>query len=640
MAKTYPNQQLGAGELIKNSYGKINTNSNAINADVTELYAQDADFEAQLTQIINETDLDPNKDPEVTNARDSSVFGSFDTVKLRLDNTDDSFTTQLADIAINIEQFGAKPNDPLFDNALPIQNTIDYAYSLGGGNVLIPKGTFYLSSVQGIQSNMITPKPNVNIIGLGRQSILKVKNGMNGVGTKFNVIRHTSDNVVTEINNVIFKDFTIDENGINNLIPSGEFKDNVAIGIWKGKNIIIDNVQVLDNPGRQTFSLGANISPHSVENVIICNCNTSLTSRDVNTFQTDHSTIYLQANNVFVSNNIINSDRFTAIETHSSNANYNNNIIKKCSTAFNIVATVTDNVNSFITKNIIENASRFCIFWSESGFELSNTNINDNVIRISSNSTHSFDISSNVNVDIDKIRIENNTLEYIGAIFTNNANCINIGIVSSLTIKNNQFYNFPSRVISLGSINDSLNLFIEDNKIFDCCKGEIPSYNYPIALLSLNTIKIITIKGNQIENTTSAQFMVKALGGNAPVDDCIITNNNCINLPVDFTYSGVPTNKFYVNHYGNGTPENSLVGSLQSVYYDKITNKKWVKKFQDKLTTGWRSEEYLNAYPITGTYKTNDVVYADSATAGGYIGWICVTSGAPGVWKGFGLIQA
>ena len=93
MAKTYPNQQLGAGELIKNSYGKINTNSNAINADVTELYAQDADFEAQLTQIINETDLDPNKDPEVTNARDSSVFGSFDTVKLRVDNTDNKVDT-------------------------------------------------------------------------------------------------------------------------------------------------------------------------------------------------------------------------------------------------------------------------------------------------------------------------------------------------------------------------------------------------------------------------------------------------------------------------------------------------------------------------------------------------------------------
>ena len=40
-------------------------------------------FKNQLTDIINETSLDPNKDPEVTNAR-----GTFDTIGLRLDDSD------------------------------------------------------------------------------------------------------------------------------------------------------------------------------------------------------------------------------------------------------------------------------------------------------------------------------------------------------------------------------------------------------------------------------------------------------------------------------------------------------------------------------------------------------------------------
>lgn len=46
------------------------------------------------------------------------------------------------------------------------------------------------------------------------------------------------------------------------------------------------------------------------------------------------------------------------------------------------------------------------------------------------------------------------------------------------------------------------------------------------------------------------------------------------------------------------------------------------------------------AAPTTGTWVISNKVYNSNPIAGGYIGWVCITSGTPGVWKGFGLIQA
>lgn len=46
------------------------------------------------------------------------------------------------------------------------------------------------------------------------------------------------------------------------------------------------------------------------------------------------------------------------------------------------------------------------------------------------------------------------------------------------------------------------------------------------------------------------------------------------------------------------------------------------------------------AAPTTGTWARGDKVYNSQPSASGYIGWVCVTAGTPGTWKGFGLIQA
>lgn len=49
---------------------------------------------------------------------------------------------------------------------------------------------------------------------------------------------------------------------------------------------------------------------------------------------------------------------------------------------------------------------------------------------------------------------------------------------------------------------------------------------------------------------------------------------------------------------------------------------------------------YGIALPTTGTGTVGDIVYRETPFPNGYIGYVCVTSGTPGVWKNFGKIDA
>lgn len=46
------------------------------------------------------------------------------------------------------------------------------------------------------------------------------------------------------------------------------------------------------------------------------------------------------------------------------------------------------------------------------------------------------------------------------------------------------------------------------------------------------------------------------------------------------------------------------------------------------------------AAPTTGQHSLGEIVGNTVPVAGGWIGWVCTTPGTPGVWKGFGAIEA
>lgn len=47
-----------------------------------------------------------------------------------------------------------------------------------------------------------------------------------------------------------------------------------------------------------------------------------------------------------------------------------------------------------------------------------------------------------------------------------------------------------------------------------------------------------------------------------------------------------------------------------------------------------------SAAPTTGTWKAGDILLDVTPSAGGTIGWVCVTAGTPGTWKTFGTIAS
>lgn len=61
----------------------------------------------------------------------------------------------------------------------------------------------------------------------------------------------------------------------------------------------------------------------------------------------------------------------------------------------------------------------------------------------------------------------------------------------------------------------------------------------------------------------------------------------------------------------------------------------------ERGTHGPQQRDYYGtAAPSSGTYARGDRVWNTTPAATGWVGWVCVSSGTPGTWKGFGAIEA
>jgi hypothetical protein len=56
--------------------------------------------------------------------------------------------------------------------------------------------------------------------------------------------------------------------------------------------------------------------------------------------------------------------------------------------------------------------------------------------------------------------------------------------------------------------------------------------------------------------------------------------------------------------------------------------------------TQWTPNLSATAAPTAGTWAVGQIVFNSAPTAGGNIGWVCVTAGSPGTWKAFGTIAS
>ncbi|MDF2725954.1 MAG: hypothetical protein K0Q59_5632, partial [Paenibacillus sp.] len=401
--------------------------------------------------------------------------------------------------ALYPQWWGAKA-DGANDDTAAINSAIRCANGAGGGKVFLPAGTYRLSSPQGSNNALIVPMSGVDIEGEGDCSVLKPADGLNA-GRKYgwNVIFPPESTAAYTVNNASFRRFKVDGNGVNNLEESTKSHKNAAIGVLYGSNLTVDSVTVVQNAGRQCFTFGRNSKPHTVKNLIVQNCYVDTVGQAVagNVLQNDHSVIYASADICSILNNRFTNPAggqggSTAFEIHSSNVIMTSNICINFSTAINIVATVTDQVNSLYAHNVFTGVHNGIAFYCSAGMVMDQITVHANLFETIGTVYPVLNLDSNVKAAVKSVVLTDNTIRCVSDDLTQRMSGVRVGRVERTEIRGNRFYRLVGRAVELGTIlDDGIVLAIEGNDIVDCCRTTNASYKKAIDLNSLLQINVL-----------------------------------------------------------------------------------------------------------------------------------------------------
>lgn len=152
-------------------------------------------------------------------------------------------------------------------------------------------------------------------------------------------------------------------------------------------------------------------------------------------------------------------------------------------------------------------------------------------------------------------------------------------------------------------------------------------------------VRSISITGNVCNQngiTTTGAINITSTG--ITISHLKISNNICYNLLAGgraiFTNGSLISNGVIDNNLcGNGLVEAYSLAGGTLVALNNVTPRAVIP-----TGVNTRLLPTATAAPIAGTYYVGDVVYTSSPTAGGNIGWVCVSGGTPGTWRTFGAI--
>lgn len=325
---------------------------------------------------------------------------------------------------------------------------------------------------------------------------------------------------VNAADNFSMNNLIIDFNGAQNNLetPSGHYK-NAALYILKGNHIAVTNVKVLNNPGQQTISIGSTdkTGRSLAADVKISNCSfINNTDAFPGNKQNDHSTIYLVADKAVVTRNIFMSGNWTskmatAIEAHTTNSDFSYNTITNYSTGINIVAIVANQVNSNFNNNTITNVNSAFVFWGDGSHKMEGVKLLNNSITQAYSNDPIIRMSKTMKIYCSGLLISGNTFTGKGRgtdVKPNQSglvgNCIEIGLVKDVMIKDNKFNNINGRAVTLVNQGFKMNKITIENNTFDNINAaRNAQYNKIIQLKSIGEIDSISIEGNKLSNQQS-----------------------------------------------------------------------------------------------------------------------------------------
>ena len=167
----------------------------------------------------------------------------------------------------DVVDFGATPDDSI-DDTSSIKDALAACREAGGGEVLIPAGTFILSR-RGTETPILEVSSNTTLRGVGTASTLKFDSRVNEMGGNF--WRMIGAPVATGCSNVTIRDLHLD--GSNNYprYVKGETPEHNA-GLWfYNRNHLVENINV-ENVFAENFSGDCMAFSRNCRSVSVRNC--------------------------------------------------------------------------------------------------------------------------------------------------------------------------------------------------------------------------------------------------------------------------------------------------------------------------------------------------------------------------------
>jgi hypothetical protein len=185
-----------------------------------------------------------------------------------------------------------------------------------------------------------------------------------------------------------------------------------------------------------------------------------------------------------------------------------------------------------------------------------------------------------------------------------------------------------------------------------------PTASYGIRVASPGIFDTINIISSQYENLTSGIQVDTSYYPNRPIGAMKIIMNgsigeaptiiddgcNFVSVSSRYTYDvTISGDDVIAESYSDefqGTTLGYVVTGSNSSLYNAITSSTTSLAQTDGYILGGRIQRVGSAIPTSGTFNQGDITWNSNATAGGTVGWVCVTAGTPGTWKSFGTIAS
>lgn len=473
---------------------------------------------------------------------------------------------------ISPEMFGTETNGT-FDDATPIRAAMSYLNSLGGGKLLLGTATYNLASL-GANGALINNYANVDIWGQGRSSILRVANGMNTSSASF-VFGIWPISSTASIGNVSYHSFVIDMNGQNNDCSNTCYAYNVALGAGYGDGVVVDNVVVRNNAGSQGIAFGSNATTFpTFSNVTITDTLTETACDSFNAACTDHSAIWVKAQNGVVSNNQVQNcgpSFGTGIELHGFGVAATGNTIWQCAKGIILASDSFSGVNMnsiglTASGNTILNANVGIDVWDLVNTTSTGPTITGNFIFLAgvAGNIAGIDASSHVgSTTASMLMINGNNIDAnLGGTIAN-ANTFAGILVSdwaSANISNNIIANMGGPGIWLNGAtspgvsmwNVSGNIIQDDGRVTTASQLQSG-----ILVTATGTAGLITINDNSIKNSSTVYMTTGILGTTNSAGGLVSGNaTNLVTTPINWTGTGTG-----VGATCSGTPSSSFASS-------------------------------------------------------------------------------